>query len=229
LFRKAGPPLCGAKSAARSDLSGNLLVQLGVVTEDLNQRWYEANTGQVITDIQRRTRACGPDSNAQYRVVVHINAAGARLRVLKYGARIQRRATDRPPAQSRGKVRIALFDDPLSARKTCAERRSRGVPGAEIHFLRMSVRFGWVSHRPCLPGAREGTGANIRSCGRAFGCTRAAKALDLTIPVPYGLLMSYGPNLPDYFRKAAAAYVNMILHGARLRICRSSIRPGLRK
>jgi len=38
------------------DLSGNLLVQLGVVTEDLNRRWYEANTGQVLIDIQRRIR-----------------------------------------------------------------------------------------------------------------------------------------------------------------------------
>jgi predicted phage-related endonuclease len=36
------------------DLSGNLLVQLGLVTEDLNRRWYEANTGQVITDAQRK-------------------------------------------------------------------------------------------------------------------------------------------------------------------------------
>ncbi len=36
------------------DLSGNLIVQLGVATEDLNRRWYEANTGQVITDVQRR-------------------------------------------------------------------------------------------------------------------------------------------------------------------------------
>ena len=35
------------------DLSGNLLVQLGAVTEDLNRRWYEANTGQVLTDVQR--------------------------------------------------------------------------------------------------------------------------------------------------------------------------------
>jgi predicted phage-related endonuclease len=39
-----------------NDLSGNLIVQLGVVTEDLNRRWYEANTGQVITDVQRRIR-----------------------------------------------------------------------------------------------------------------------------------------------------------------------------
>jgi predicted phage-related endonuclease len=38
------------------DLSTNLVVQLGVVTEDLNRHWYEANTGQVITDIQRRLR-----------------------------------------------------------------------------------------------------------------------------------------------------------------------------
>jgi predicted phage-related endonuclease len=38
------------------DLSDNLIVQLGVVTEELNRRWYEANTGQLITDIQRRIR-----------------------------------------------------------------------------------------------------------------------------------------------------------------------------
>jgi predicted phage-related endonuclease len=36
------------------DLSGNLIVQLGLATEDLNRRWYEANTGQVIIDIQKR-------------------------------------------------------------------------------------------------------------------------------------------------------------------------------
>jgi YqaJ-like viral recombinase domain len=38
------------------DLSDNLIVQLGTVTEDLNRRWYEANTGEVITDIQRWIR-----------------------------------------------------------------------------------------------------------------------------------------------------------------------------
>ena len=38
------------------DLSGNLLVQLGLATEDLNRRWYEANTGQAIIDIQKRVR-----------------------------------------------------------------------------------------------------------------------------------------------------------------------------
>jgi predicted phage-related endonuclease len=42
--------------AEPQDLSGNLIVQLGTATEDLNRRWYEANTGQVITDIQRRIR-----------------------------------------------------------------------------------------------------------------------------------------------------------------------------
>src|SRR5580698_3977714 len=36
------------------DLSRNLAVQLGLVTEDLNRRWYEANTGEVITDTQKR-------------------------------------------------------------------------------------------------------------------------------------------------------------------------------
>jgi predicted phage-related endonuclease len=38
------------------DLSGNLIVQLGLATEALNRRWYEANTGQVITDVQKRAR-----------------------------------------------------------------------------------------------------------------------------------------------------------------------------
>jgi predicted phage-related endonuclease len=38
------------------DLSGNLIVQLGVATEDLNRRWYESNTGHVLTDIQRQIR-----------------------------------------------------------------------------------------------------------------------------------------------------------------------------
>jgi predicted phage-related endonuclease len=36
------------------DLSENLIVQLGKVTEDLNRRWYERNTGHVIRDVQRR-------------------------------------------------------------------------------------------------------------------------------------------------------------------------------
>src|ERR1700674_2720441 len=42
--------------AEPEDLSGNLIVQLGLVTEDLNRRWYELNTGQTIKDVQRRVR-----------------------------------------------------------------------------------------------------------------------------------------------------------------------------
>jgi len=38
------------------DLCNNLIVQLGLATEDLNRRWYEANSGQVIADIQRQVR-----------------------------------------------------------------------------------------------------------------------------------------------------------------------------
>jgi predicted phage-related endonuclease len=39
-----------------ADLSGNLAVQLGLATEDLNRHWYQANTGQVLTDVQRQIR-----------------------------------------------------------------------------------------------------------------------------------------------------------------------------
>ncbi|MGA2817655.1 MAG: YqaJ viral recombinase family protein [Xanthobacteraceae bacterium] len=45
--------------AEPEDLSGNLIVQLGVVTEELNRRWYEANTGQVIADVQKHIRHPG--------------------------------------------------------------------------------------------------------------------------------------------------------------------------
>ena len=44
---------------APEDLSGNLIVQLGTVTEALNRRWYEANTGRVITDVQRHVKHPG--------------------------------------------------------------------------------------------------------------------------------------------------------------------------
>jgi predicted phage-related endonuclease len=36
------------------DLSGDLLVQLGTVTEHLNRHWYEKNSGHVVTDVQRQ-------------------------------------------------------------------------------------------------------------------------------------------------------------------------------
>jgi predicted phage-related endonuclease len=36
------------------DLSTNLIVQLGTVTEPLNRRWFERNTGQVVVEVQRQ-------------------------------------------------------------------------------------------------------------------------------------------------------------------------------
>jgi predicted phage-related endonuclease len=38
------------------DLSGNLIVQLGLVTEHLNRQWFERNTGRPVTDVQKRIR-----------------------------------------------------------------------------------------------------------------------------------------------------------------------------
>jgi len=36
------------------DLSANLIVQLGVATEELNRHWFELNTRQIVKDRQRR-------------------------------------------------------------------------------------------------------------------------------------------------------------------------------
>ena len=40
--------------AQPENLSDNLIVQLGTVTEDLNRRWYERNTGHAIKHVQRQ-------------------------------------------------------------------------------------------------------------------------------------------------------------------------------
>jgi predicted phage-related endonuclease len=42
--------------AEPEDLSTNLIVQLGLVTEELNRLWYERNTGQIIECVQHRLR-----------------------------------------------------------------------------------------------------------------------------------------------------------------------------
>ena len=38
------------------DLSGNLIVQLGTVTEELNRRWYERNTGNAVRGVQKHIK-----------------------------------------------------------------------------------------------------------------------------------------------------------------------------
>src|SRR3954447_13959870 len=41
---------------APQDLSRNLIVQLGTVTEELNRTWYQHASGRTITDVQTRVR-----------------------------------------------------------------------------------------------------------------------------------------------------------------------------
>jgi predicted phage-related endonuclease len=42
--------------AEPKDLSKNLIVQLGRVTEELNRRWFETNSGHQVVDVQRHVR-----------------------------------------------------------------------------------------------------------------------------------------------------------------------------
>ena len=37
-------------------MSGNLIVQLGAATEQLNRSWYERNTGRRVIDVQRKVK-----------------------------------------------------------------------------------------------------------------------------------------------------------------------------
>src|SRR5438876_4271610 len=42
--------------AGPEDLSGNLIMQIGIVTEELNRIWYERNTGRGVTGVQSRVK-----------------------------------------------------------------------------------------------------------------------------------------------------------------------------
>src|SRR5262252_7524268 len=42
--------------AEPEDLSQDLIVQLGCITEELNRTWYERNTGNAVDDVQRKLR-----------------------------------------------------------------------------------------------------------------------------------------------------------------------------
>jgi predicted phage-related endonuclease len=42
--------------AEPEDLSQDLIVQLGSITEELNRTWYERNTGNAVDDVQRKLR-----------------------------------------------------------------------------------------------------------------------------------------------------------------------------
>jgi predicted phage-related endonuclease len=54
---RACPLMAGEKGEPEpEDLSGNLIVQLGSATEELNRSWYERNTGWRVRDAQRRVR-----------------------------------------------------------------------------------------------------------------------------------------------------------------------------
>jgi predicted phage-related endonuclease len=49
----------------REDLSTNLIVQLGLVTEDLNRQWYERNTSNALKDVQCRMKHPGHPVDAK--------------------------------------------------------------------------------------------------------------------------------------------------------------------
>jgi hypothetical protein len=63
------------------DLSDNLIVQLGSVTEDFNRRWYERNTGHAIKDVQKANPASCPQMDG--------GDAGRHSRTIRRGVRSQ--------------------------------------------------------------------------------------------------------------------------------------------
>ena len=88
------------------DLSGNLVVQLGLATEELNRRWYEANTGQVFTDVQQQVRYPALRWMAvtlDARVVAGspLDLFSSHIRYLFFNCRFRSRTPGPPPFSSR--------------------------------------------------------------------------------------------------------------------------------
>lgn len=60
---------------APENFSHNLIVQLGIATEDLNRTWYQRCTGQAITAVQKRVRH--PDHSWMAATLDGIEGTGA--------------------------------------------------------------------------------------------------------------------------------------------------------
>src|ERR1039457_6704447 len=71
--------------AEPEDLSANLIVQLGLVTEPLNRIWYERNTGQAVKDVQSRVQH--PVSGCSGTITAGTNAEASSSRPSRYALR----------------------------------------------------------------------------------------------------------------------------------------------
>ena len=59
------------------DLSGNLVVQLGRVTEELNRRWYEVQSGQEVVEVQKHIRHSGSSVGCGATLDGRVRSSGA--------------------------------------------------------------------------------------------------------------------------------------------------------
>ena len=105
-----------------------------------------------------------------------------------------------------------------------ADRRVdvRSVNDFDSAFAAMMQRARRRVHDDCRPSSHATHQAGHRLPGGATGCRRIFRMRTMSYA---GGLMSYGPSLPDLFRRGAD-YVDKILQGSQARAtCRWSSRP----
>jgi len=160
------------------DLSGNLVVQLGVATEELNRRWYEANSGQVLTDVQRQIR----------HPVLRWMAATLDGRVEATGAVFEAKfmlpwsfseeGAAAPRCHSRAEV-LALRRERRAStpvRRRATKTAHRSCPGSGYERLKFlgGICRSIPQHPASLPGPRA---LEVRTKGAdAGGCQRSNRA-----------------------------------------------------
>jgi predicted phage-related endonuclease len=108
------------REAEPEDLSRNLIVQLGIATERLNREWFEAATGQNVTDVQKHIRHPGLHWMGAT-LDGRIEASGAVFE----GASARRKTSSRPMSLRRTNPQILPISIWTSARFIFSPPRAR--------------------------------------------------------------------------------------------------------
>jgi putative ABC transport system substrate-binding protein len=153
-----------------------------------------------------------PGGNATGLSLMATDLSGKRLELLKQAV----------PTLSRVGLLIDPTD-PLQQRTIKANQAAAEMLGIAISTVEIAApddiepAFTRMSHDRA-DGVVLGTGSVLFNLRERVGASAIAHKLPAVTYVaeeaPYGLLLSYGPDFPDYFRRAAA-YVDKILKGAK--------------
>ena len=153
-------------------------VQLGLVTEELNRRWYEASTGEVIADIQKQVRhptvrwlAATPDGRVQSNSAVF----ESKFMLPWYFSEEAAAAKYMPQLQhnmfvltARSAVLVGHHRRRQVGRDQGARRPAPSAPDHDRGTEVLALRGKWRAPSPVRPGAAETPDRGGSDCRHDF-------------------------------------------------------------